>query len=77
MSALSIVPVPAALYLCRRFSACLAIPDLPSPQDRLCAIRPGLQLANLESLIRQGYHPTVYVSDVSVPGPEKYEAPFG
>ena len=41
----------------------------------------GRMLAGLsaspEPLIRQGYDPTVHVSDVSVAGTEKYEAPFG
>lgn len=41
------------------------------PQERL----PGL-LDDLEHLMRRGYHLTVYVSDVSVLGPEKYEAPL-
>jgi hypothetical protein len=34
-------------------------------------------LDDLEALIRKGYHLTVYVSDVSVLSPEKYEAPLG
>jgi len=34
-------------------------------------------LDDLDALMRKGYHLTVYVSDVSVLGPEKYEAPLG
>jgi hypothetical protein len=34
-------------------------------------------LDNLDALMRKGHHLTMYVSDVSVLGPEKYEAPLG
>jgi hypothetical protein len=37
---------------------------------------PGL-LDDLDALMRKRHHLTVYVSDVSVLGPEKYEAPLG
>jgi len=39
------------------------------PEARL----PGL-IDDLEGLIKKGYHVTVYVSDVAVLGPEKYDS---
>jgi hypothetical protein len=42
------------------------------PPEKLAGL-----LDDLESLIHKGYHLTVYVSDVSVLGPEKYAAPMG
>lgn len=41
------------------------------PPDRM----PGL-LDDLERLIKKGYHLTVYVSDVGVLAPEKYQSPM-
>ncbi|KPK12014.1 MAG: transcriptional regulator [Acidithiobacillales bacterium SG8_45] len=41
------------------------------PPDRMSGL-----LDDLERLMKQGYHLTVYVSDVSVMGPEKYQAPM-
>ena len=42
------------------------------PVERLSGL-----LDDLDALMRKGYHLTVYVSDVAVLGPEKYEAPLG
>ena len=42
------------------------------PEARLSGL-----LDDLDALMRKGYHLTVYVSDVAVLGPEKYEAPLG
>ena len=41
------------------------------PPERLTGL-----LDDLERLMRKGYHLTVFVSDVSVLGPEKFEAPL-
>lgn len=41
------------------------------PQDRLSGL-----LDDLEALIKKGHHLTVFVSDVSVLAPEKFEAPL-
>ena len=41
------------------------------PEDRLSGL-----LDDLEGLIKKGHHLTVYVSDVSVLAPEKFEAPL-
>ena len=41
------------------------------PEDRLSGL-----LDDLEGLIKKGHHLTVFVSDVSVLAPEKFEAPL-
>ena len=42
------------------------------PPERMTGL-----LDDLERLMKKGHHLTVYVSDVSVMAPEKYEAPMG
>lgn len=42
------------------------------PEERLSGF-----LDNLERLMKKGHHLTVYVSDVSVLGPEKFAEPLG
>jgi hypothetical protein len=42
------------------------------PPERMTGL-----LDDLERLIKKGYHLTVYVSEVSVLGPEKYNAAMG
>ncbi|UCE88593.1 MAG: transcriptional regulator [Pseudomonadota bacterium] len=41
------------------------------PQGRM----PGM-LDDVEEMVREGHHLTVYVSDVAVLGPEKFETPL-
>lgn len=42
------------------------------PQERMTGL-----LDDFERLLRKGHHLTVYVSDVSVMRPEKYQSPMG